>query len=71
MKKVKLETIKPWIVKRVTELLGLEDDVVTDFIFNMLESNQVRKGMPGGRAGRVRRDRVILMGMVRLEKGGS
>ena len=41
MNKVSLDTIKPWIIQRVTELLGIEDDVVTEFVFNMLESNQV------------------------------
>ena len=44
MSKVSLDTIKPWIIQRVNQLLGIEDDVVTDFIFNMLESNQVRRG---------------------------
>jgi PWI domain len=37
MSKVNLDTIKPWIYKRVTELLGFEDDVVIEFIFNQLE----------------------------------
>lgn len=37
MSKVNLEVIKPWITKRVTEILGFEDDVVIDFIFNQLE----------------------------------
>lgn len=37
MTKVNLEVIKPWITKRVTEILGFEDDVVIEFIFNQLE----------------------------------
>jgi len=37
MKKVKLEVIKPWIAKRVTEILGLEDDVLINYIFSLLE----------------------------------
>ena len=41
MQKVSLDTIKPWITQRITQLLGIEDDVVVEFIFNMLESNQV------------------------------
>ena len=41
MSKVSLDTIKPWIAQRVTQLLGIEDDVVVEFIFNMLESNRV------------------------------
>lgn len=37
MSKVNLDTIKPWIYKRVTELLGIDDDVIIEFIFNQLE----------------------------------
>ncbi|ELU16159.1 hypothetical protein CAPTEDRAFT_163872, partial [Capitella teleta] len=37
MTKVNLDTMKPWITKRVTELLKFEDDVVIEFIFNQLE----------------------------------
>lgn len=41
MTKVSLDTIKPWISKRITQILGMEDDVVVEFIFNMLENDQV------------------------------
>lgn len=41
MNKVKLETIKPWIGKRITELLGMEDDVVEEFVNNQLEADTV------------------------------
>ena len=34
---VKLDVLKPWITKRTTELLKMEDDVVVEFIFNQLE----------------------------------
>uniref|UniRef100_A0A4W4H701 Serine/arginine repetitive matrix protein 1 n=1 Tax=Electrophorus electricus TaxID=8005 RepID=A0A4W4H701_ELEEL len=37
MTKVNLEVIKPWITQRVTEILGFEDDVVIEFVFNQLE----------------------------------
>ena len=37
MTKVNLDTIKPWVTRRITELLGFEDDVVIEFIFNQLE----------------------------------
>lgn len=37
MKKVNLDVMKPWITKRVVELLGLEDDVLIEMIFNLLE----------------------------------
>nr|BAH71308.1 ACYPI001601 [Acyrthosiphon pisum] len=39
MNKVKLDTIKPWIGKRITELLGMEDDVVEEFVNNQLEAD--------------------------------
>jgi hypothetical protein len=41
MEKVSLDTIKPWISKRVTELLGTDDDVLLEFIVNMLEKEKV------------------------------
>lgn len=38
MKKVNMDVIKPWIAKRVTELLGgLEDEVLIGLIYNELE----------------------------------
>ncbi len=37
MTKVNLEVVKPWITQRVTEVLGFEDDVVIEFVFNQLE----------------------------------
>ncbi|PKU30865.1 serine arginine repetitive matrix protein 1 isoform x2 [Limosa lapponica baueri] len=43
MSKVNLEVIKPWITKRVTEILGFEDDVVIEFIFNQLEVKKATK----------------------------
>ena len=42
MSKVKLDTIKPWITSKITELLGgLEDDVVVEYVFNQLEADKV------------------------------
>jgi serine/arginine repetitive matrix protein 1 len=35
--KVKLEILKPWISQRITQLLGLEDDIVIGLVFNVLE----------------------------------
>ena len=37
MSKVKLDVIKPWIAKRIIELLGIEDDIVIEFVFSQLE----------------------------------
>lgn len=41
MTKVNLEVVKPWITQRVTEILGFEDDVVIEFIFNQLEEKVI------------------------------
>ncbi len=40
MRRVKLDVLKPWIAKRVAEILGIEDDVVVEFIFNQLEDEK-------------------------------
>jgi len=37
MKKVKLDVIKPWITKKISDLLGFEDEVLIGFIFGLLE----------------------------------
>ncbi len=39
--KVRMDVIKPWITKRIAQLLGMEDDVVTEFIFNQLDEEDV------------------------------
>ena len=42
MNKVKLDTIKPWMATKITELLGgMEDDVVVEYVFNQLEADKV------------------------------
>ena len=40
MSKVNLDTIKPWITTRVNQLLGIDDDVVVEFVFGLLENAQ-------------------------------
>ena len=40
-KKVNIEAMKPWIAKRVTELLGIEDEVLVGYIYEQLETKQV------------------------------
>ncbi|CAF5080980.1 unnamed protein product, partial [Rotaria magnacalcarata] len=37
MSKINLDIMKPWITRRLEELLGLEDDVVIEYVFNQLE----------------------------------
>ncbi len=44
MKKVKLDIIKPWIIKQVTMYMNSEDDVLTNMIENLLEKERVRLG---------------------------
>ncbi|CAF4869197.1 unnamed protein product, partial [Rotaria socialis] len=34
MSKINLDIMKPWITRRLEELLGLEDDVVIEYVFN-------------------------------------
>ncbi|CAN6442794.1 unnamed protein product [Victoria cruziana] len=41
MTKVKLDVIRPWIVNRVTELIGFEDEVLINFIFGLLDGKDV------------------------------
>ena len=41
MNKVNVDFLKPWITKRCSEILGFDDDVVIDFVFNMLDSDKV------------------------------
>lgn len=42
MDKVNLDVIKPWITKKLIEILGVEDDVVMQYVLNMLESEKVK-----------------------------
>lgn len=42
MSKVKLDAMKPWISKKITEVLGIEDDVVVEFVYNQLEDEKVQ-----------------------------
>lgn len=41
MSRVQLAVIKPWITQRVTELLGIEDEIVIDTITNLLEDKTI------------------------------
>jgi len=40
LKKVNLEAIKPWIQRRLTEILGFEDEVVIGLVVNVLENKE-------------------------------
>lgn len=37
MRKVDLDVIRSWVVKKVTELVGFEDDVVIEYALGMME----------------------------------
>ena len=45
MSKVNLNVLKPWISDRISELLGMEDDVLNEFVFNQLEADNVSFGI--------------------------
>ncbi|KAK4698191.1 serine/arginine repetitive matrix protein 1, partial [Phenoliferia sp. Uapishka_3] len=40
MRKVELAVMKPWIAKKVVELLGFEDDVLIEYISGLLENEE-------------------------------
>lgn len=40
--KVNLDTIKPWIASKLHEMLGIDDDVLVEFVFNQLEADKVK-----------------------------
>jgi serine/arginine repetitive matrix protein 1 len=37
MRKVNIDVIRPWIAKKVTELVGFEDEVVVEYAMGLLE----------------------------------
>lgn len=43
MSKVKLDVLRPWISKKITDFLNIEDDVVVEFVYNQLEEEKVKK----------------------------
>ncbi len=43
LKKVNLLILKPWISSKVQEYLGMEDEVVLEYIFSLLEENTLEK----------------------------
>ncbi|KAJ7598911.1 PWI domain-containing protein [Mycena floridula] len=40
MRKVNLNLIRPWIAKKVTELVGMDDEVVVEYAMGILEEEQ-------------------------------
>jgi hypothetical protein len=41
IQKVNVDVIKPWIIGKLNSLLGLEDDVVTEYVFTQLEEKNL------------------------------
>ena len=39
MRKVNLSVIRPWVVKKVVELVGFEDEVVVEYAMGLLEDD--------------------------------
>jgi serine/arginine repetitive matrix protein 1 len=37
LRKVNIQVLRPWIAKKVTEMIKFEDDVVVEYVFGMLE----------------------------------
>jgi len=46
LKKVELNAIKPWISKKITEILGFEDEVVINLAISELESKEEKGPCP-------------------------
>lgn len=42
MRKVNLQVIRPWIAKRVVELVGIEDEIVVEYAMGLLEDKNTR-----------------------------
>lgn len=38
MKKVSMDVMKPWIARRITELMGFEDEIVVEYCISQLEN---------------------------------
>jgi serine/arginine repetitive matrix protein 1 len=41
MRKVNLDVVKPWITAKLNAMLGLEDDIVAEFVFTQLEEKDL------------------------------
>jgi serine/arginine repetitive matrix protein 1 len=39
MRKVELKVIRPWVAKKVIELVGFEDEVVIEYAMGLLEDD--------------------------------
>ncbi|KAJ2869018.1 Serine/arginine repetitive matrix protein 1 [Coemansia aciculifera] len=44
MSKVNMEVIKPWISRKINELLGIEDEVLFEYVVNLLQESNTPDG---------------------------
>ncbi|KAJ2260080.1 Serine/arginine repetitive matrix protein 1 [Coemansia sp. RSA 376] len=44
MSKVNMEVIKPWISRKINELLGIDDEVLFEYVVNMLQESNTPDG---------------------------
>jgi serine/arginine repetitive matrix protein 1 len=40
MRKVNLQVIRPWVAKKVVELVGFEDEVVIEYAMGLMEDDK-------------------------------
>ena len=40
MRKVNINVLRPWVAKKIIELIGLEDEVVVEYAMGLLEDEQ-------------------------------
>ncbi|VDK57986.1 unnamed protein product, partial [Anisakis simplex] len=41
MSRINLDVLKPWITAKVNEILGMEDDVLIEYVFSQLEEKTI------------------------------
>lgn len=41
MERINLDVVKPWITAKLNEILGIEDDVVIEYVFSQLEEKTI------------------------------
>ena len=41
MQKISIDVLKPWITLKLNEILGMEDDVVVEYVFTQLEEKEL------------------------------
>lgn len=64
MTKVRLEVVKPWVTEKITGILGMEDDVVIEYVFNQLEAEKVSVGRMGEGTARMVVKRACASGLL-------